>query len=223
MITGARSFFMLVSNPTFTSASISAIMNNTITHLAEFILASQSPRRKALLQQAGLVFSVVPSGIDESGNAASCPENFCSSLALEKAKDIATRHPDSVVIGADTIVVIDGKILGKPEDPKDARNMLKSLSGRTHAVYTGFAVVCESRHHMHNAYAKTSVTFKPLTERDIEWYVGTEEPYDKAGAYAIQDLGTMLVKSIEGSYTNVVGLPVCEVMDHLIKSGFLSL
>ena len=185
----------------------------------KLILASQSPRRRYLLEQAGLVFDVVPSAIDEAAIPAGAPEPFACRLAEAKAADIARRHPGCWVIGADTIVVIGNDILGKPASTGEARRMLQALSGQTHRVITGYAVYCEAENHRHVAAVDTAVTFKSLSAEEIEWYIRTREPFDKAGAYAIQGIGTFLVRSINGSYTNVVGLPVCEVIEHLIEAG----
>jgi septum formation protein len=181
------------------------------------ILASQSPRRKYLLEQAGLTFTVIPSSFDESTVTLATPEEFVRTLAESKADEIAIAHPDSWVIGADTIVLIDGKVLGKPASRSEASKMLQRLSGRTHRVLTGYCICCRSRYKHFTETIQTDVLFKKLSNEEIEWYIHTTEPFDKAGAYAIQGLGTFLVKSINGSYTNVVGLPVCEVITYLIK------
>jgi septum formation protein len=183
------------------------------------ILASKSPRRKYLLKQAGLSFAVVPSHFDERSVIAEDPEILVTILAEKKARRIARQYPKSWVIGADTIVLIHGEILGKPATKEEAREMIKRLSGQTHQVYTGFAVRCDARNKLFSAAVKTDVRFKRLSNVEIEWYIQTDEPFDKAGAYAIQGLGTFLVKSIHGSYTNVVGLPVCEVVEYLIQEG----
>lgn len=187
------------------------------------ILASESPRRRYLLEQAGLVFSVIPSGFDESSVPLSSPEIYVKTLAQAKAGEIAERYPGSWVIGADTIVLIGGTILGKPASRDEARDMLKRLSGQTHQVFTGYAICCKTKNRIFSETVKTQVLFKELTDQEIEWYIHTKEPFDKAGAYAIQGLGTFLVKSISGSYTNVVGLPVCEVIEFLIKEGVVVL
>ncbi|UCF90099.1 MAG: septum formation inhibitor Maf [Desulfobacterales bacterium] len=186
---------------------------------AKLILASKSPRRRHLLEQAGLEFSVVPSGFDENSVTMASPESFVRILAENKARDIAAQYPDSWIIGADTIVFIDGRILGKPRSKSQARTMLRSLSGRTHQVLTGYCICCENKKRSFSDTVKTDVKFKTLTNEEINWYIHTDEPFDKAGSYAIQGLGTFLVKSINGSYTNVVGLPVCEVIEYLIREG----
>ena len=183
------------------------------------ILASKSPRRKYLLKQAGLSFTVIPSSIDENSIPISQPEIYVKTLAEAKANDISKKYPESWVIGADTIVLIDSIILGKPSSKSEARVMLKRLSGQIHQVLTGYSICCIARNRFFSETIITEVLFKNLTDDEIEWYINTDEPFDKAGAYAIQGLGTFLVKSINGSYTNVVGLPVCEVIEFLIKEG----
>lgn len=183
------------------------------------ILASKSPRRKYLLSRAGLTFTVIPSTFDESSISLSSPTLYARVLAESKAWEISEKYPEAWVIGADTIVLIDGLVLGKPGSINEARNMLHRLSGQTHQVLTGYCICCRSADRFFSETVKTDVTFKKLTEEEIEWYVHTDEPFDKAGAYAVQGLGTFLVKSIHGSYTNVVGLPVCEVIEFLIREG----
>ena len=185
------------------------------------ILASKSPRRKELLEQAGLIVTVVPSRVDEDGIKFTAPENLVKTLAEAKARDVAGAYPESWVIGADTIVLIDGEILGKPDSTETARQMIQQLNGQTHEVFTGYAIFCEAMKTCISGVEKTDVHFKNLSQQEIEWYIQTDEPYDKAGAYAIQGLGSFLVKRICGSYTNVVGLPVCEVLEHLLKRGII--
>ncbi len=185
------------------------------------ILASTSPRRRYLLEQAGLKFSVIPSNIDETKIPLSSPETYVRILSEAKADSVSRKYPDKWVIGADTIVLKNGTILGKPESMDDARIMLKQLSGQTHQVLTGYAIVCKAKNRKFSETIKTDVLFKHLSDEEIEWYIHTKEPFDKAGSYAIQGLGTFLVRSIRGSYTNVVGLPVCEVVEFLIKEGII--
>jgi septum formation protein len=189
----------------------------------KLILASKSPRRSDLLEQAGLTFSIVPSDFDESSVAMSDPESYVETLAKSKAIDISEKHPDSWVLGADTIVLIDNSILGKPGSKDEARSMLKQLSGKTHQVITGYCLCCQTKNDIISETVKTDVRFKTLSDAEIEWYIQTGEPFDKAGAYAIQGIGTFLVKSINGSYANVVGLPVCEVIEFLINKGVVEL
>jgi septum formation protein len=193
------------------------------TQQGQLILASKSPRRRYLLSQAGLSFEVIPSAFDERSVPFSDPAQYVCALSQAKAEDIAARHPHSWVIGADTIVIIDGQMLGKPKGREAARQMLKQLSGQTHQVYTGYTICCRSQNQNFTEAICTDVTFKILSEVEIEWYIHTDEPFDKAGAYAIQGLGTFLVRAISGSYTNVVGLPVCEVIERLIQAGVVQM
>jgi septum formation protein len=192
-------------------------------HNSRLILASKSPRRRYLLEQVGLQFAVIHSNFDENSIPLSSPESYVRRLAEAKAKDISKRHTDSWVIAADTMVAIDNTLLGKPGSRPEARKMLRSLSGKTHQVLTGFCICCEETGRLFSETVKTDVCIKELTELQINWYINSEEPFDKAGAYAIQGIGTFLVKQIHGSYTNVVGLPVCEVLDFLINAGVVEL
>ena len=189
----------------------------------KLILASKSPRRKDLLEQAGLTFSIIPSDFDESSVTMSDPESYVQTLAKAKAIDISKKYADSWVLGADTIVLIDASILGKPGSKEEARFMLKRLSGKMHQVITGYCLCRKAKKGIISGTVKTNVQFKTLRDAEIEWYIQTGEPFDKAGAYAIQGIGAFLVKSIDGSYTNVVGLPVCEVIEHLINEGVVEL
>jgi septum formation protein len=193
------------------------------TQQGRLILASKSPRRRYLLTQAGLKFEVLPSGFDESVIPFSDPAEYVQTLSRAKAADVAQRHPESWVIGADTIVISDGQMLGKPKGRDAARTMLGRLSGQTHQVFTGYTLCCVATGKWLTDVACTDVTFKVLSNDEIEWYIHTDEPFDKAGAYAIQGLGTFLVKRINGSYTNVVGLPVCEVIELLIREGVVQI
>ena len=183
----------------------------------KIILASQSPRRRYLLERAGLKFRVIPSDLDEGSIPAAPPNDYVRTLATAKARDVARSHPESWVIGADTVVVVDDRLLGKPASTADARTMLRRLSGRTHYVLTGVCICRLVDNRFYADTVKTDVLFKELTDAEIDWYIQTGEPFDKAGAYAIQGIGTFLVKRIHGSYTNVVGLPVCEVIEFLLR------
>ena len=187
------------------------------------ILASRSPRRNELLRQAGLNFSIIPSPVEEKAEPNPDSAAYVRLLAEEKARWVSMRHPESWIIGADTIVVIDGMVLEKPDSRHTAEAMLRLLSGKTHIVFTGYAIRNESLCRYFSDTVQTEVTFKPLSEMEIAWYASTSEPYDKAGAYAIQGLGTFLVQRINGSYTCVVGLPVCEVMDVLIREKVIEM
>lgn len=176
----------------------------------KIVLASQSPRRQDLLGQMGLEFTTRSPQIDEDAFQGRDARDLVQTLSREKARWVAAQLPgDPIVIGADTVVVRDGTILGKPKDPVEARAMLASLSGRTHQVYTG-VTVCQGDKVVTQA-EETQVTFRPLTQQEIACYVATGEPMDKAGAYGIQGLGGLLVAGIQGDYHNVVGLPVCRL------------
>jgi septum formation protein len=186
------------------------------------ILASQSPRRRELLQVLGWPFDVIPSGVDESTVPAGlAPAALARWLAEQKADDVAHRHPGAFVIGADTIVVLGDEVMGKPVDPEDAARMLRALSGATHRVITGIAVRREGPEPLQLSDAvETEVTFRPLTDHEIEAYVRTGEPMDKAGAYAIQGCGALLAAGIRGDYPNIVGLPVARLAELLRSVGF---
>ncbi len=186
---------------------------------SKLVLASKSPRRKYLLNQAGLDVTVIPSGVDESSLNCTSPSGYAQMLAEAKAMDVARHHPGHWVIGADTIVLIDKLVLGKPASTAHARQMLQRLSGQTHQVITGYCIRHLASGKCITDMVSTDVLFKRLSAAEIEWYIHTREPFDKAGAYAIQGLGTFLVRSINGSYSNVVGLPVCEVIETLIAEG----
>lgn len=173
------------------------------------ILASGSPRRRELLETAGVPFTVCVSDIEEVVEAGLTPAQTVKSLAKQKALAVAKEHPKDIVLGADTVVALDGEILGKPADAEDAVAMLTRLSGKCHSVYTGVALVRKGK-----AFAfatQTKVWFYELTPEEIADYVATGEPLDKAGAYGIQGKGCTLVERIEGDYANVVGLPVAAV------------
>jgi len=185
------------------------------------ILASSSPRRRELMKLLGLEFSAIPAHIDERIDFKGDPINHVRALSGAKALVVAEKHPECLVLGADTVVVIDGLILGKPRDSGEAKEMLRRLSGRDHLVYTGFTLCLGGSNYSYSEVVKSVVTFQPLTEEEIEWYVSTNEPYDKAGGYAAQGKGAVFIKEISGSYTNVIGLPLCEVIDCLKRENFL--
>ncbi len=184
----------------------------------KLILASQSPRRRELLGRLGLEFTTKASQVDEDAFHADSPEALVRLLSREKARWVAEREePDTIVIGADTVVVLDGAVLGKPATQEEARAMLRQLSGRVHQVYTG-VTVCQGAFAVTEAEV-TQVRFRPLTEEEIHLYVRTGEPMDKAGAYGLQGLGVLLVEGVEGDYTNVIGLPVCRLGRILLEFG----
>lgn len=175
----------------------------------KIILASGSPRRKFLLSELGLDFEVYKPEVDEKKLDGEAPEDLCRRLSQLKAKAGASKFPDKIIIAADTIVVIDDEILGKPKDHDDAFRMLKTLQNRTHEVLTGLSV-CKGKKLISHVEC-TSVKFRELSENEIRAYISTGEPDDKAGAYAVQGLGSLLVESLQGDYFNVVGLPVCSL------------
>ena len=193
-------------------------MNNESPAPVAITLASASPRRREILATLGLEFSIAAPDVDETPLAGEAAEDMVVRLAVAKAEAVRTGSPD-IVIAADTAVVVDGRVLGKPEDREDCLAMLDALSGRTHTVCTGVALHC--RDVTHTAMSTTDVLFRDISRDEALAYWQSGEPRDKAGAYAIQGLGTFLVKRINGSYTNVVGLPVCEVIEFLITEGVL--
>lgn len=175
-----------------------------------FVLASKSPRRKELLQKIGINAQIMPSNVDESAYTKLPPQDMVSQLAMIKAADVAKDfRKNTIVIGADTCVCLDGKVFGKPQSMEEAENMLKKLSGRTHQVYTGYCVIDCSDGKAVSKYSVTDVTFRTLSEKEIKAYVKTRECMDKAGSYGIQEKGAIFVEKIDGDYSNVVGLPVC--------------
>ena len=178
------------------------------------VLASASPRRVRLLREAGYDFDVAPAGIDESRIDAETADDYVSRLARDKAAAVAPRFPNRVVVGADTVVVLDGAVLGKPADDAAAIGMIGRLSGRCHDVLTGVALRLGGR--VLGGVEVTRVTFATLDAARIRWYVETGETGDKAGAYAVQGIGSRFVERIEGSYTNVVGLPI-PLVDRLLR------
>ena len=175
------------------------------------ILASASPRRQELLAKAGILFEVVVSPSEEIHDASIPLAQLCEQNAELKAKAVAELHPEATVIGADTLVWIDGEPLGKPHDMKEAREMLRKLSGRDHSVCTGVCII-ESNDRINRFHDLTTVRFHPLDESVLEAYLAKVNPLDKAGAYGIQEHGDMIVERIEGSFDNVMGLPVAKVL-----------
>lgn len=174
------------------------------------ILASSSPRRQELLKTSGIEFKVCAAAGEENLDPSLPPAEAAIEVARQKAREVALKHPKGCVIGADTIVLLDHTILGKPKDEAEAAAMLKQLSGREHTVYTG---VCIINNGEENTFAEaTKVEFYPLSEKDITEYVESGEPMDKAGAYGIQGLGCLLIKRIEGDFFNVMGFPVARVV-----------
>lgn len=184
------------------------------------ILASASPRRAELLRAAGFQFEVMPADVDEQPWPDEAADPYVRRVALDKARVVALAAPDGIVLAADTSVVVDGAILGKPSDPADAARMLRRLSGRTHEVLTGVAMLGPAGTRVESSFSH--VRFNALSEAEIAWYVASGEPADKAGAYAIQGLGSRFVEEVDGSYSNVVGLPVALVYRMLREQGFMA-
>lgn len=187
--------------------------------IPRLILASASPRRRELLAGLGLPFEAISTEIDEERVQEPTPDRLVRRLAREKADSVARQHPEAIVIGADTVVVHAGDVLGKPRDTSDAAAMLRRLSGETHHVYTGVAVVRRADGRALVEHEVTAVTFGELAPRAIERYVASGEPMDKAGAYGIQGVGATLVRRVEGCYFNVVGLPLYRLARMLAAFG----
>jgi septum formation protein len=185
--------------------------------MKKIILASASPRRRELLRQLGLTFEILPSNVDEDIKEGEDPRRHVLRLARSKAEEVAKSRSNCIVIGADTIVVLDDEILGKPKDEEEACAMLSRLSGREHLVFTGFCVIVPPNGVAYCDAVDTRVRFKHLSAEEIRGYVRTGETVDKAGAYAVQGKGSYMIKEIQGSYTNVVGLPLCELVDVLAR------
>jgi septum formation protein len=167
----------------------------------------------------GLDLEVLPANVDETMTPGLSPDAYVKTLAEEKAVAVMQQRQQAWVLGADTIVVKDGDVLNKPRDREEAAFMLEQLSGRTHFVFTGYAAGRHAEGILVSRAVETQVVFRALTRHEILWYTGTREPYDKAGGYAVQGLGAFMVKEIRGSWSNVVGLPVCEVIQTLVSLG----
>lgn len=188
----------------------------TLEESTSLVLASASPRRRDLLSQLGLRFTVAAADIDETPLPEEAADVYVLRLAREKARTVAERFPGTWVLAADTTVALGTELLGKPSSPAEAREMLTRLSGRTHAVYTGVALAGRAQESM---VVRTGVTFRTLSAGEIAWYANTGEPLDKAGAYGMQGKGSFLVSGIEGSPTNVIGLPLGETLELLMRAG----
>ena len=199
--------------------------NTKITDVskAKIILASSSPRRIAYLKELGVRFHCVAPEIDETIYENESPRDYVRRLAILKAKTVAKLHPQVWVLGADTTVVVDNEVLGKPKNSSDAKRMLNRLSGRTHHVLSGIALVNENRMKTKSAVSSTRVTFRSLSRKEIECYTNTGEPFDKAGSYGAQGKGGLLLKRIEGSFSNVVGLPLEKFYELWISESLPSL
>ncbi len=189
----------------------------------EIVLASGSPRRRELLSRFGFPFRVQTSDVDEAVSLSLSPDQVVEELALRKAKAVATQCENTLVIGADTVVVYQGEIMGKPGDEREAAQMLRDLSGKEHQVYSGIALLTVEQGEIARevvSHRMTRVWIRSLTPEKITWYVNTKEPLDKAGAYGIQGLGACLVDRIEGCYFNVVGMSLALLDEMLSETGY---
>ena len=185
----------------------------------QIILASESPRRQALLNQIGMDFSVIISGINEDISIDLPPNRLAEHFAREKAHAVSVNYPNHLVIGADTIVVFDDQIIGKPKDHEESFNMLSKLSGNTHQVITGVTLKLLDKNLDDTFHEITKVTFNTLSESDINYYINTYNPFDKAGSYGIQDWSAVFVKHIDGCFYNVMGLPLANFWERINKLG----
>ncbi len=185
------------------------------------VLISASPRRADLLRGVGLVFTVRPVDLDESPGPGEAPGDLAERLARAKARAASKLPSPSLGIAADTVVALGGEVFGKPRDPVDARRMLRRLAGRTHEVTTAFALRALPEETIESERCVSRVCFAPMSEQEIDWYVDAGEGVDKAGAYALQGMGALFITAVQGSYSNVIGLPLEKLYPHLRRFGFL--
>ncbi len=204
-------------NLTLTVQTDTKNSTNLFTTKEQLILASASPRRRRFLEELGLSFTIEAARVDEQPLAHETPREFVLRAATDKAQAVAEHHPDTWILGADTVVVLDNKILGKPVDEEDAIRLLALLTGRWHEVLTGFCLCRKATEHQATHAVATTVKFVDFDEKIAAAYVQTGEPLDKAGAYGIQGKGGFLVERLNGSYSNVVGLPLAEVIEELLR------
>ncbi|MGI6657294.1 MAG: Maf family protein [Desulfobulbus sp.] len=186
------------------------------------ILASTSPRRQQFLRELGLSFAIQPAAVDETPRPGEPADDFIRRMAMDKAAAVSADHPEACVLGADTVVLLDDTIFGKPENPEQALAMLRRLQGRTHRVGSAFALLCPAQGIRESRTVHTAVTFGSFPDTVLQAYVDSGEPLDKAGAYGIQGQGGFLVRSIDGSYSNVVGLPINEVVQSLLHHALIT-
>ena len=180
----------------------------------KIILASQSPRRREILELMALPFEVIESHVKEIPPEGATPEELVRALAEQKARAVFALHPQDCVIGADTVVDLDGRVLGKPHTPERAREYLHLLQGRSHIVYTGICVLTPGHRDVRSV--RTDVTFRPMTDEEIDWYVGTGDPLDKAGSYGVQGPASLFVDHLEGNYFNIIGMPAPTLYEMLL-------
>ncbi len=185
----------------------------------QIILASKSPRRKRLLEQIGVKFTVHESSYEEDMRAKDDPYELAKFLALKKAQDVGRHYPDAIVIGADTFTVYQGKFVGKPKDAADAKSILQDFSGSSHEVVTGFAVFDTKTGEIVNGYGKAESFFRELTTEEIDAYIATGEPFGMAGAYGFMDKGAVLMAGVKGDFYSIIGLPIAQVYLALKKMG----
>ena len=183
----------------------------------KIILASSSKQRKKLLETIGFDFGIEESDYIEDMTEKIPAQKLVQKLALGKAQDIAKKHNNAIIIGADTFIILEKEFLGKPHTPQKAKEMLKKISGKTHRLITGIAIIDTKKNKTFTDYEITEVWFKKLTMREIEKYIKTGEPLDKAGGYAIQKLGCIFIEKINGDYTNVIGLPINKIYKYLLR------
>ncbi|HVZ66909.1 MAG TPA: Maf family protein [Patescibacteria group bacterium] len=191
--------------------------------MKKIILASSSPRRQDLMKFLGIPFDVVSSDFDETRIPDTDYKQFVEALSFEKAKVVAAAFDDAIIIGADTVVVLDGKVLGKPKDKEDAAKTLKLLSGTKHLIITGYTIFDTKTGRVVNGSVESAVKLKVLTDSEIKAYIETGEPMDKAGSYAVQGIGGLFVERVEGDYFNIVGLPLKDLRRHLADFGVKTL
>lgn len=187
--------------------------------MKKIILASRSPRRKELMKVLGIPFEVIPSSYEESPGFRRDPIELVVFRSFQKAQDVASKYEDILVIGADTIVVLNDQILEKPSSRGEAQEMLSRLSGKKHSVFTAFTIIDTFSQKVTSRVVESQVKFKQLSQKEIDTYIETGEPFDKAGGYGVQGIGSVLVEKIDGDYFNVVGLPLTTLADELRKFG----
>jgi len=194
-----------------------------MTKKQKIILASKSSRRKQLLNRILDDFKIINSNLDESKIKIDDPAKYCRNLSYLKAKTVSKNFKNDIIIGADTIVFLNNTILGKPKDYNEAFNMLKKLSGQTHTVFTGVTILSINNKVNINFSEKTNVTFYDISDNQIDWYIKNNNPYDKAGSYGIQDGSQLFVKTINGNYENVIGLPISKIYRYFIELKVINL
>lgn len=185
----------------------------------KIILASRSPRRREILTLMEIPFEVIESHVQEIPPEGATPEELVKALAEQKARAVFAQHPEDCVIGADTVVDLDGRVLGKPHTPERAKEYLRLLSGRSHIVYTGICLLTPG--HIDVRSVRTDVTFRPMSEEEIDWYVNTGDPLDKAGSYGVQGPASLFVDHLEGNYFNIIGMPAPTLYEMLLGAGVL--